>query len=384
MRVPHKYSLLLSFAGRFQKNFVLLFSSFIVVIFLSFVSAPPILAEQTKTPVRFPPKVVAENLNHWSKQIDNFSMKWDVGYFTLRGEPSPIDHERVHHQIQEFVWTKEGRFWSHRQDYLNSEWFNRELHINDSKIEYQAVYEEGYSLLEKPATLRFGVWSDGSTPLMAPKTFLPLEGVWDSSRLTWDLSEFHRKDIDSHGMEIRNGRSCPFIQFTQGRRILFDPEHNCLPCCILQNGVGDCRLCVVEDYREVQPGIWFPAAGYEEVRSTENPKRNGIKRWKVLDVKINQSIPVSAFRIKPVVGTKVEDTFTGFHFTYGRDMPPGTLDSGLNERWVHYVKHGGPHPFPIRRPLTFWQQWRFLFLVLALVLCVGVLAWRTLLPKDVL
>lgn len=379
MRVAHEYPLLLSWSGRFQSVLGLVFLTSVVVV--SFVS-PELLAEQSANPL--PPKAIADNLVHWSKQIDSFSMKWDVAYFTLRGEPYPIDHEHIHRQIKELVWTNKRQFWSHDRTYVNRDWFTREVHTHDSQVEYKAEYEEGYSVLNKPAKLRLGLWSNANADAYPLKTFLPLDGLWDSIRVTWGVANLHQAEIASHGTELWDGRVCHFIQFSNGRRILFDPGYNYLPRCIRQTSQQDSILRVVEAYREVRPGIWFPQAGYEEVRSKTDPTRNRIKRWRVVELDINQSIPIAAFQIKPVVGTTIQDTFTGFQFTYGRDMPPGTLDSGLNQRWIRYVRQGGPHPFPVPHPQTFWQRWRFLFLVSALVLCAVILAWRTLLPKEML
>lgn len=383
MRVSQQHSLFLSSFGRFQKSFGFVFFFSVVVVLFS-VPPPLVWAGQGTAAPSLPPQAIAESLVEWSKRIDNFSMKWNVAYFTLRGEPRPIDHERFHHQVKEFVWTKEGRFWSHERHYVNRDWFTRDVHIYDCQVDYRASYEKGFSVLSRPIRLRFGVRATVNTMHLPQKRFLPLEGVWDSLRLTWDIPTFEEEQIKSAGTEWRRGRGYCFIQFRDGARILFDPDHNCLPCCVRQTIGEEHMVYVVEDFREVEPGLWFPAAGYEEVRSAADPERNGIKRWKVVDLKINQSIPASAFSIKPVVGTEIEDTFTGFYYTYGRNMPPGTLESGLNERWLNYVKYGGPHPFPLRHRPNFWQQWRCVLLFSALILCGVVLAWRTLLPKGVL
>lgn len=326
-------------------------------------------------------------LKTWSDRITNVRMVWESRSYELDGQPHSGKGRFADRWVREWVWCKDGRWRIQNISHLRERLVENEVQIDNGKLFYKAKYATAVTSQDYPYSLEISEAKNSpysvSPYSMGYATNVPLEGQWLHFRKEW-LGEH----LDAHGPNVWDkeqvGESLlPRIHLKdEGWSPVFvlDPKFGYQPRIIRHKSEDIFQENRVEEFQELEPGFWFPKSGTYRVESEKYPELNELRRWKVTEAAINLAFNRSDFEILPAEGTEVQDRIASRKFTFGPNMPEGTMENGLNRDVMKWVEDGMPGRHPdfrekVKRAAT-KKRWTVILLSLLLLIGVIVLVWR--------
>lgn len=225
--------------------------------------------------------------------------------------------------VEDWLWMDGGTCRHESKSRLHGKILYAAIHGSNGKQIFYASYEG----------------TDGDTPLATNATisvadpsrrynlvwYTPLMVLWEPSTRTW-LDERLRKPNRSDWnpsvyFELRaaDGAATRLISsnYSGEQRVTddvieLDPEHGYLPREVtFGSSLGPSTSYRVTEFREVQPGFWFPWKG------TLSDSTRGQHAWHIESVELNQDWPAVLFEPPIGPGTNVTDTIAGKSYVHG-------------------------------------------------------------------
>lgn len=325
---------------------------------------------------------IISRLAEWANRIDNLRMVWTVDFLDLDGKPLQGKSWIGNRFKYDWIWCRDGRWRLRTIVFFDEDFRGYEVAIDNGDIGYSANYRSPHDPLSRPISLTLGQSRLNGERPGSRHSVVPLEGPWSVFEQNWLGDRLNAEAADlTWGTEKVGDTELPTVAIADeawSPVYLLDPDHDYQPR-VTRKGTIFAEENRVEEFREIEPGFWFPVRGSNRHESDEYAEMNHIERWSVETVEINCDYKKSDFEILPVHGTHVEDHFAQKSFTYGPGMPPDTLPSGLNKKFMAWRETGykGPNPLLPPRAVSPWKRWTPILLAVALLVCLGFLGFST-------
>ena len=258
-----------------------------------------------------------EHLKRWQKKI--VSIRVQSRETTLCDSNSqfrshfPGVKERVQHH--DWAWEFIGN--SQLEGYAQSE----EMQVHDGVPIYRNLiithpseiitvfYPREAPLSETPVKVEIASgfkFLGGNSPPMS----LVISGPW------WLGDRLARKIESDHVSVTNTGLlqvDLQLVEFSPSTLFL-DPQHGYLPCRV--NGRSFSELPddiphqTVDEFREIEPGFWFPWKGRNFSGNAEDSS-DSTHTWEVTQVDLNTELPLDMFQVPMGVGTHVDNSISG-------------------------------------------------------------------------
>jgi hypothetical protein len=162
-----------------------------------------------------------------------------------------------------------------------------------------------------------------------------------------------------------------FLQIeTSTETIVLDPNHNYLPKELKRT--TDFATCTtVKEYREIEPGFWFPWKGEHHdvyVGQNWNKGDDTHRQWEIKQVDLNLPLSETLFEIPKGDGTREDNWETREHYVYiqeGKDLIKRKCSPVILNPNFSVIKQPNPPVFtPLQVFLNGLTGWPGLFAVL--------------------
>jgi hypothetical protein len=248
----------------------------------------------------------------WRERVTSVKMqtrsKWRYETINNDGERQLEEREGT----GEWTWDEVGWFHSASTTSKDGRVYYRSLHIQHLERNYRFHFSSDNPGDVFPTQVHIDRIAPYQT---ASPTGEPGRWYFDSTRRPWlpdllaTLTEFEETpdgkfEYDAHDYGHPQ------------THITLDPEHNYLPCRTRSDGHNDRQ--VIDEFREIEPGLWFPWRGHEE---GGNDLRS--KEWEMVSLEINPELTSADFA--PLLGpeTYVIDNVSERAYWAAGQAPPG-------------------------------------------------------------
>jgi hypothetical protein len=258
---------------------------------------------------------IKAQLRRWEEQIPQFWMAWEVSG-EAEGKRGSTKYE----------WARSPRDEEYRHS-IGQRY--RHLVTRDAERGYFPTYKLGASATDPPATLRYGTPGRGPTQVVEP----PFFGLWSNHQDAWLGTSLTRLAARRQGTRNWKGRELPLLIVQENPRreieLALDPEAGYLPRLakhvhMIEGEQKDGFMNEVTDFREVEPGFFFPWSG-------RFSSSGSVDDWTMLEVRVNEPLDPALFRVEPGPETKIENAIAGPLTPQDRAPPPPPLIQQL--RW---------------------------------------------------
>lgn len=266
----------------------------------------------------------------------------------------------------DWIWEDTGRFRDSTTSYNDGHVAVRDIRIADFKQYYHLGAPADNQGSEYPA--RVTIYENSLARTSAGGVDPALQYLWNNKTRTWlgdrlpDVTE--SSETDDGLLKIDGSRLAKLIC-----TIYLDPRHGYLPVkSEMPEPNGTVTRYTVEEFRELEPGFWFPWKGsnmYEEV---------SLMTWEMTRVDLNTELPNSLF--VPPMGneTYVHNTLTGKQYWHGGKPPARVLAAKAAALKAAAAAPVAGNPNPLTgvpdRPGN-WSMW----LVVVGIVCVSGGVW---------
>jgi hypothetical protein len=214
--------------------------------------------------------------------------------------------------VTDWIWEDSGRFRIDSSTVNDGRNLPKSLRLADRQRVYILNFTE-QSGNEFPAA---AVIRENSLQNTATGANYAALCYWNESNRTWlsqGIQTVSESTVDDDGLLVVSGALIGYPTY----ELHLDPAHSYLP---RSGGSPDgIDHFEVEEFREVEPGFWFPWRGYQKMWG-DDMRIN----WEVLSVELNAELPDELF--KPPFGdsTFVIDAITGKQYYHGGRPPVRT------------------------------------------------------------
>ncbi len=267
---------------------------------------------------------------------------------------------RTGHSEFDWIWEDSGRF--------------RDVGWNDDRLVSRSLrmadvmryYACGFSAAGIQSGSPSRVAIHENSPKVASMKLLkqPFWALWDDGSRSWladRIRNVSQARVTDDGLLEIAGDEIGM----EGYAVRLDPRHGYLPCAA-EYATTLFSEYRVEEFREVQPGFWFPWRG-SILSFAENKQM--LQRWDVTSVEINVEQPSSLFAPPLADGTYVINSITGKQYWHGGKAP---AHSGTAAALQPESAPANPYPLAaVPEQARNWSLW----LVLAGILSVALGVW---------
>lgn len=249
-----------------------------------------------------------EQLRSWQKKIVSIRVRSRVSSIAASDAMLREANVKTSLGVKDWIWEDSGRYRSEKICYNDDKLAIREMDLADFKRTYHMGYPADDAGREIPATvtIRENVHSRGGNGLIDP----PLWILWDGTWLGERLIKVAASETNADGLLQFDGTAIGADKCV----VMLDPQHGFLP----KRAQNDYCLFSVEEFREIEPGFWFPWKGTLTIND------NILQSWELTQVDLNAELPASLF--VPLMGdeTYISDILTGKQYWHG-GKPPASL-----------------------------------------------------------
>ena len=298
-----------------------------------------------------------EQQKQWQAKIQTIRV---MSVTTMIGRSTPSDDV----DQTEWIWDRSGRSVAAEHQLIDGRLQRRTHEIVIGFKSFDVRYHAGEPWSEPPTELSI---SSDPTGRASWGSHYWLKAIQSHNQWLCDRLEDLRKTETPKVLVTPEG----FLQIeTSTETIVLDPNHNYLPKELKRT--TDFATCTtVKEYREIEPGFWFPWKGeYHDVYVGQNwYKGDDIHRqWEIKQVDLNPSLPEALFEIPKGDGTREDNWETQEHFVYiqeGQELIKRKAPRVLLKPDRSVIKMPDPAVFmPLQVFLNGLKSWPGLFAVL--------------------
>ncbi|MEX0725949.1 MAG: hypothetical protein WD065_06750 [Planctomycetaceae bacterium] len=246
---------------------------------------------------------VVPRLQAWKRKFSGLRMQYREVRTDERGKPFDRTVIRI-----DWKYGGDHESWYHRRVEENGDVRSRLLEIVNRERSDVIVYPEGESDLEHPLEVRAL-----QIPSHRSHGILPMRGLWLGERDQWLpelLAEVPVSDLEWGMLDRFRCLELPIASvFREDGHWYLDPKIDYLP-----RGYRDEReTYVVEEFRDVPPGVLMPWKGRFEVRGPQAEKGTTYYHWEVESLVLNPKFEPGAFDV-PSSSSFIGELIDGFSF----------------------------------------------------------------------
>lgn len=253
-----------------------------------------------------------ERARWWRSQLANVRLSCEVRCSAAirEGLPNLTDEEvSGWFRKEEWIWSDVGLLWHEHTRYRFHKPYDAQQWGENSAtgecFEAWFAYRNDRKVLTE-IKIRFGSSNVNS---------MPLNGLFRGGLRTGWLDEVLPKDyVSVVGVSDVNETRCLHI-LLGGADVWLDPTHDYLPRRVLFNKGKEYESeFVVEEYQEVDHGLWFPQRGHFRGLSS----RLAPDVWTITQLELNRELDRSVFRFPAAeLGTLVHNQITDEYYRHG-------------------------------------------------------------------
>ncbi len=264
-----------------------------------------------------------QRLTEWEQKIVSIRV---ISQFNSKPETNTLVKEAGYEFAgadHDWVWEDTGRFRDQSTSWNSSGISTRSLRMAD----YKRFYVLGYSAKNKKrgSPTSAGIY-ENNIRITSVKYYFnqPFQGLWDDTTRTWlgnRIQNAKEARVTKNGLLEISGDPIGM----EGYIVRLDPEHGYLPRSIENEGF---LLYQVEEFKEVEPGFWFPQKG---MMLTTTTGYHSLQKWEIKQVELNPVFPDSLFVPPLADDTRVINAITGKQYWHGGKRPKN-LEQSANSK----------------------------------------------------